>query len=69
MRLSVAALKNRLSLYARCDAVSLETATRAELASRLEDFLLTRRADILLREFVFGAGGDMDVDGKSDGSF
>jgi hypothetical protein len=69
MRLSVAALKNRLSLYARCDAVSLETATRAELASRLEDFLLTRRADILLREFVFGAGGDMDVDGESDGSF
>jgi hypothetical protein len=42
---------------------------RAELASRLEDFLLTRRADILLREFVFGAGGDMDVDGESDGSF
>jgi len=39
------------------------------LVSRLEDFLLTRRADILLREFVFGAGGDMDVDYESGVSF
>ena len=67
-RLSLAALKTNLSLQAKCDAVGLETATREELATRLENFLLIRRADMLLREFVFGAGGDMDFDDESEGS-
>ena len=68
-RLSLTAIKINLSLHAKCDAVSLETATRAELTTWLEDFLSTRRADILLREFVFGAGGDMDIDDESERSF
>lgn len=68
-RLSLAALKINLSLQAKCEAVSLETATGAELVSRLETFLLVRRADILLRELVFGAGRDMDVDDEYEASF
>ena len=68
-RLSLGALKINLSLQAKCDAASVETATRTELATRLENFLLIRRADILLREFVFGADGDMDFDDESEGSF
>jgi len=47
----------------------MEKATKADLVSRLEDILLTRRADILLREFVFGVGGDMDFDYGSEESF
>ena len=68
-RLSLAALKINLSLQAKCDAASIETATKAELATRLEDFLLVRRADMVLRGFVFGAGRDADVDIESEGSF
>jgi hypothetical protein len=68
-RLSLAALKVNLSLQARCDTASLETATKAELATRLGGFLLVRRADMLLREFVFGAGRGVDVDVESEGSF
>jgi len=68
-RLSLAALKINLSLQARCDAASLETATKAELVTRLEDFLLVRRADMVLREFVFGAGRNADGDVESEGSF
>lgn len=67
-RLSLIALKINLSLQAKCDTVLLETATKEELTSRLEDFLLIRRADILLQEFVFGVGGDMDIDDDSEGS-
>ena len=44
----------------------METATKADLVSLLEDFLLVRRADMLLREFVFG---DRDVDYESEGTF
>lgn len=66
--LSLTALKINLSLHAKWDAVLLGSATRAELASRLEDFLLIRRADILLREFVFGVGMGMDVDDDSGDS-
>ena len=66
-RLSLAALKINLSLQAKCDPALLERATKAELATRLEDFLLVRRADMLLREFVFGSGRDTDV--ESEGSF
>lgn len=44
-------------------------ATKTELASRLEDILLIRHADVLLREFVFGAGENLDVDGDSENSF
>ena len=47
----------------------MEKATKENLVSRLEDILLTRRADILLREFVFGMGGDMDIDYGSGVSF
>jgi hypothetical protein len=68
-RLSFTALKINLSLHAKYDAALLETATRAELASRLEHFLLVRRADKLLREFVFGVGEGMDVDDDSGDSF
>lgn len=68
-RLSLTALKMNLSLQVKCDAVSLETATKTELVSRLEDFLLIRRADNLLREFVFGVGGDMDIGDESEESF
>lgn len=64
--LSLTALKINLSLHAKLDARSLETATRAELTSQLEEFLYVRRADILLREFVFGSGGGMDVDEEED---
>jgi len=64
-RLSVTALKINLCLHAKCDAASLETATRAELAFRLKEALLVRRADMLLQEFVFGVGGDMDADDES----
>ena len=66
-RLSLAALKINLSLQAKCDATSLEAATKGELATRLEDFLLARRADMLLREFVFGVGRDTDV--ECEGSY
>ena len=68
-RLSLAALKINLSLHAGYDAVLMEKATKEDLVSRLEDILLTRRADILLREFVFGMGGDMDIDYGSGVSF
>ena len=68
-RLSLTALKINLSLHVKCDAASMERATKADLASRFEEFLLIRRADILLRGFVFGGGGDMDVDWESEGSF
>lgn len=68
-RLSLAALKINLSLHARYDAASMERATRADLASRLEDILLIRRADIFLRELVFGGRRDMGIDCESEGSF
>lgn len=68
-RLSLAALKINLSLHAGYDTVSMEKATWTDLVSRLEEILLTRRADILLREFVFGVGGDMDVNYGSGESF
>ncbi|KAF9648954.1 hypothetical protein BDM02DRAFT_3095551, partial [Thelephora ganbajun] len=68
-RLSLAVLKINLSLHTRYDMASLETATKTELAFRLEEFLLIRRADILLREFVFGVGRGVDIDGDSEGSF
>lgn len=68
-RLSLAALKINLSLHAKYDAAFLEPATKAELTSLLEDFLLVRRADMLLREFVFGVGAGMDVDEDSGDSF
>lgn len=67
--LSLAVLKINLSLHAKCDAVFLETARRAELVSRLEEVLLARHADILLREFVFGVGAGMDIDGDTEDSF
>jgi len=68
-RLSLAALKINLSLQAKHDAASLEMATKAELATRLEDFLLVRRADMVLREFVFGAGRNTGGDVESEESF
>lgn len=66
--LSFTALKINLSLHAKCDGALLETATKEELTSRLEDFLLVRHADILLREIVFGVGAGMDVDDDSGDS-
>lgn len=64
-RLSPTALKINLSLHAKYDATLLKTATKAEMTSWLEDFLLVRHADILLRAFVFGVGADVDVDEDS----
>ena len=68
-RLSLTALKINLSLHTKCDVALLETATKPELTSRLEEFLLIRCADFLLREFVFGAGVGMEVYEDSEGSF
>lgn len=68
-KLSLTALKIHLSVHAKYDGALLESATRAELVSRLEHFLLVRRADNLLREFVFGVGAGMDVDDDSGDSF
>lgn len=70
-RLSLTALKINLLLHAKWDKTLLETATKAELTSGLEDFLLTRHADILLRGFVYGAGTGrgMDVEEYSEDSF